>query len=668
MRRVGGSWVALALVYAVAAVVHGLLATQHELSDLFPDEMFYAKLSQSFADGNGLEWRGSGWELVPLWPVVLSLAWHVGSTPDGYEAAKLLGTLLACSTVVPVWLLGRELVGPRLALIPAALAVTGAWMTSTSYLISENLAYPLAVASLACTVMAVRRPGATRWIVGAIAFGLIGASARAQLLAMPVILVVALVLDVLRRPRTDWRARMATRPLALWVGLVVAVVALLLAFVVFPRITNYDLLASETSVGDVIDSTGRQVVSSFTLFAFIPVAAVIALMARRAHWRDDDSGPLLVTILAAALVMFPLVGRFIAYATDGKPIDRYVMYLAPLFLIAMLLVPGRVGLRTGLAAAAAVVLALLATPTPENFIEQPGVWGAMEVLDRLGGSLADDLGLGLLLVALPLTVGGMLALTSADGLARLAVPTAIVAAVMVAQLAASQNEEIDLIREFRSQVAPPQLDWVDRRTDERVAVLNLGKPQQLRGNIDLYTDFFNRRVTYLYANVPSGGECRIKVAAGGRLAFDDGGCERWPRHLVVQEGPFRVALAGQRVLATTPVHGRLVRIPEGTPRVLAMTRPPCRASDCTGELTLQLYLDRPGRVTVRFGPAAEPHRIRLGRQVGTTRPNAPATLRFPVARGDRTVRLPVDWRTPDAAPALESVVLTEADGNTTRVY
>src|SRR4051794_17270910 len=158
---------ALAAIYVVSVVVYAVIAQQHRFPNLFPDEMFYGKLSQSFANGDGLQWRGSSWGLPPLWPVLLSIAWHFGSIPHGYDAARVLTAVLASTVVVPVWLLARTVVGPRLALIPAALSVTGAWMVVTSYLVSENLAYPLAAASLCCTATALRDLR-SRWLLASL--------------------------------------------------------------------------------------------------------------------------------------------------------------------------------------------------------------------------------------------------------------------------------------------------------------------------------------------------------------------------------------------------------------------------------------------------------------------------------------------------------------------
>ena len=164
-RRAGDAqWLSLAALYVASLVVYGLLSRQQSVPWLFPDEFIYGNVAQNIAHGAGANWRGEGQGVPLLYPIVLSFPFRIGSAVDGYGWAKLLGVALSSAVVVPVWLLARELVGHRLALVAAALSIAGAWMSYSSLLISENLALPLAVsACLAATVMALRRPG-SRWI------------------------------------------------------------------------------------------------------------------------------------------------------------------------------------------------------------------------------------------------------------------------------------------------------------------------------------------------------------------------------------------------------------------------------------------------------------------------------------------------------------------------
>jgi hypothetical protein len=660
--------VALVAIYLASVLVYAWVGSKHTLSDVFPDEVLYAKLSQSFADGHGLSWRGTGWELPPLWPVVLSIAWHFGSTPDGFAAAKVLGAMLASTAVVPVWLLGRELVGPRRALLAALLSIAGAWMAVTSYVLSENLAYPLGTAALASTAMAIRRPQQVRWVIWSLVFSLAAAGSRTQMLFLPVVLAVALVLDVVRQPAGERRARIDARPRALWIVLLAGVGVLLLAFVVNPRLTNYDVVAHHVALGKLAKTTGQHFLTSFVLFACIPVAAVAALMARKENWRDDVAGPLLTTIAAGVVVVFPLVGRFEAWATDGRTVDRYGMYLAPLFMLGLIVAAGRIGRRAAIAAACLVSFALLLLPMSKNYIEQPGLFGAQTRVSALGGFFGDHVLLGLMLIGLPLTVGGTLALTNRRRQALgIGIGVGLVLVLMVAQAWTSQKKEIDLIAKFRNQIAAPQLDWVDSRVHDRVAGLDIGRPQRLVGNPDLYTDFFNRRVRDMYATVDVGGACRVKLGSDGALSTSPGHCRDWPRYYVIQRAPFTATLKGQQVLTTTPRHGTLVRVPPRPPRVLSLVRPPCSDAGCTGRLELGLYVDAPGKVTATFGPSPRAHLVSLGRETQVLPPGKLNRVTFPVVAGPRGYQVPVDWTGPADGPRLLNVALTTR-GKTVRIY
>jgi hypothetical protein len=417
-----------------------------------------------------------------------------------------------------------------------------------------------------------------------------------------------------------------------------------------------------------VRSTGKQALTSIVMFAFVPVAAAVAMMLRPDNWRDERSGPVLATLLAAALVMYPLLGRFEAFATDA-PVDRYAMYLAPLLLLALVLAPGRLGRWTAIGAAAAVVALLLALPLSANFLEQPALFGAQTRIQDLGGFFADNVHVGTVLIAWPLTLIPMVALGA--GVRRggaLALSVAVVAVVMVAQAWTSQKAEIDLLNHHRALVAPAQLDWVDRHADGAVANLDIGKPQGLRGNIDLYTDFFNKKVDHTYSTVDAGGgECRIELGARGALEPMGTDCAPWPRNLVIQDSAYKVTLRGQRVLASTRVNGTLVRIPAGTPRVLGLVRAPCSLDGCTGALKLALYLNAPGRVTVTFSAPAGEYRVRVAGQTRVLPPGRPTTFGFDVPSGDHAVNLPVNWKSPAGTPALTSVTL-RSGGAKARLY
>jgi hypothetical protein len=665
--RRSGPICALASIYVASALVFSLLGHAHQFPNLFPDEMFYGKLSQAVAAGDGLEWRGSGWGLPPLWPVVLSLAWHFGSLAEGYGIAKVVGALIAPLCAFPLWFLGREIVGPRLALLPVLLCMLGAWMTVTSYLVSENLAFPLATACLTCTVASLRDTR-TRWIAGSAGFAVLAALARTQMLALGVIVLLALVLDVVRQPAGERRVRAMARPPVVWGGLALVVAAGLSAFVAKPDLTNYDVLAHHVSVSEVASTTGKHAASSIVMFGFVPVVAALALMMRPANWRDDRVGPLVVTIAATAVVLFSLLGRFEAWATSGSPVERYAMYLAPLLLVALVAAPGRVTRTAALLSAAIVVVALCAAPITRNYIEQPALYGMQKRLYELGPFARDHLRVSLVLAAIPIAGAGAVAL-SARRFASVGLSIAVVltGALMVMQTWAAQHAEIALERSARPQVLPPRLDWVDRAANGPVAMLAIGKAQPLRGSSDLYTDFFNRGVVGLFSTMPSGsGECLVHVEASGVLTLRKPRCAPWVREYVLLAGPWRATFYGQRQVAATQHNGTLISLPRGAPRIFAVVRPPCTDEGCSGALELELHLDEPGLLTATFTPGQRRHRIRVYGRTRRMSTDGPTRVQLRAKPGDRRLELPVDWTASDG-PELQSVYVTSA-GKTTRIF
>src|SRR3954470_6934308 len=118
-------WLLLAGLYVVAAGLYSALALRSPLPVLFPDEFRYSHLARSLADGHGFDWRGEHvGQSAALYVYFITPAYVLfHSTVDAYNASKLLGTLALCAQLVPTWWLARDLVGPRLAFIPAVLSV-----------------------------------------------------------------------------------------------------------------------------------------------------------------------------------------------------------------------------------------------------------------------------------------------------------------------------------------------------------------------------------------------------------------------------------------------------------------------------------------------------------------------------------------------------------------
>jgi hypothetical protein len=659
--------VTLGVIYLTSVLVYTWVGRKYMFPNLFPDEMYYGKLSQNLALGNGLEWRGSGYGLPPLWPALLSLVWRFGSTPEAYGTAKLLGATLASLVVIPTWLLATVFVGPRRALVAAALSVAGAWMSVTAFIVTENFAYPVATASLAALVIALHKTS-VRWLGVSLAFAGVAAAARTQMLSLFVIVVIALAIDVLRQPRAQWREHVGAWPRALWIGLVTAVAALLLVFILKPGATNYDVLAHHASIGKIAGTAGRHAAQSIVAFGIIPVVAVFALMLRGENWRDEKVGPLLATVAAACVVLYPLIGRFEVWATTGHPVERYTMYIAPLACVVLVLAPGRVTRTTLAAAGALVIAALFAAPETFNAIEQPALFGLQERLHRASGYLSDHLQLGVVLVSVPLVIAAVLGLAARRRTtAAFTALVGLTVALMVMQAWTYHDYEAGIERAVRPEIAPAQFDWVDARAGGPVAMLAIGKGEPFHQNVDLYTDFFNKKIEALYSTEPVGAnECEIDFAGHGYFKFDGGVCPAWPRYLVMLERDVHMTLRNETLLGQTSHSGRLVKIPRGQPRMFGLVKPPCTPDGCDGQLQLGVYLDAPARVSVTFGVSQDVHRIQAGNHIRNLPAGQPNTINFNLPKGDRAVNIPVDWTSTDG-PALESVMV-KTEGRISRIF
>jgi hypothetical protein len=658
---------ALVGIFVVSWAVWGWIASRHAYPNLFPDEMYYGKISQSLANGDGYQWRGTSNSLPPLWPLLLSIGWRFGSVPETWKVLKVLCAGLASTAVFPAWLLARTYVSENRALVAAALVVLGPWMAVTPFIISENLAYPLATAAFACLVTALRT-ARMRWLAYGLVFAALASATRTQMLSLFVIFVVALLLDVARHGRSEWRARFDAWPRALWGLLGGGVIALIGLFVVKPDLTTYHVLGTPASIGKIVSTATHHAATSIVAFGFVSVVVLFALMMDRANWRDEKVGPLLVTITAAALVMFPLLARFEAWATIGAPVERYTMYLAPLMGLVLVLAAGRVTPRRTAIACALTVAALFAVPHFYNQIEQPGLYGIQHRFEMLGGYFGDHLTLAVVLIgALVVTGAGAALSMRRRPMTGFAIALGIVAAVMVVQSSTFHHALVADEQLGRPLIGPAQLDWVDRAAKGPVAMLAIGKGEPFHQNPDLYTDFFNKKIKTLYSTEPVGAqECELDLKAHGVFHPDSGHCPAWPQNFLLLERAVHVTLQNSTILATTPKNGWLVRVPAGGPKVFGLVKPPCTVDGCTGTLQLGLYLDKKASVAVTFGASTAEHAIKTGQQVHAIPAGRNSTVRFQLPKGDQAANLPVNWNTPDGPP-LRSVFV-KTGGKTVRIY
>ncbi|HWI73595.1 MAG TPA: glycosyltransferase family 39 protein, partial [Baekduia sp.] len=301
-RILDSPWSWVAGLYVLSVAVYLLLALRSPLPVLFPDEFRYSHLARALADGQGFDWRGQHIrQSAALYVYFITPAWALlHSTVDAYHASKALGTLALCTQVVPVWLLGRELVGPRLALLPAALAVAGTWMLSSAEAVTETLAFPLTTAALCVAVMALRRPGSR---FGWLALALLGLAtwARLQVGILVPALLVALLLDVVRDPVRRRERLRAHRPYLVAAGAGLAAIVVVGAAAPSLAGDYAEFFSFRPSLHRILSKSGLQLLELVATAGLVPVLLAAAAALSPRAWRDDRTGPLLAVFWPAAL-------------------------------------------------------------------------------------------------------------------------------------------------------------------------------------------------------------------------------------------------------------------------------------------------------------------------------------------------------------------------------
>ena len=671
--------VALAGLFVVSLMVYGLLAHSHSIPSVFPDEFIYGNVAKGIANGDGPTWRGQGMGIPLLYPYVISPAFLGGSVVHGYLIAKLIGVLLVSLTVLPVWLLGRDLVGARTALVPAVLTVAGSWMLYSQELVSETLALPIASGALCAAVAALRRPGGG-WIWVALGLAAAGAYARVMLIVLFPILAAALLLDVVRQPRNARRARLRANriPLGL-LGVLLAggVSALLLLGV--SHIGLYDVTPDELDAHGLFKGFVNHQLLIITMVGTLPATAALALALRRANWRDDTCGPFLCVLGPAVFGLAALAGWFIEGNRIPWPVQRYVIYAGPLLLLALVLVPGRVPRRLALAVSPIIPLLLLAAPAPRQVLEQAALFGEARRL----GSIVDAFSytrhpaLGFALVGLLVSVGGMWALSrSSRSGSGILMAGALVLVVLVAQVQATEHYQLDFIHRARAATFPAHLDWVDRRAGPPVGLVNQEESAaydrasgRLLTRIMYWTEFFNRdiKAVYLTQDVTreyAGPSCPWAFDSQGRLTAAVVGCHRVPPVLLLTDGPFQTHFSAERIVAEHAGLGRMVEV-RPPPRALAFVRSPCFGSACRGTLPVVLFLERPGVLRGWVRGRGGVYEVQVGTEPPKlVRAGAVQQLTVPVPAGPTVQQLEFNGQ----GPFPDVHLFVHESGATTRIY
>lgn len=353
------AWAWLAFLVALSALVRYGLARRVVAPWIMVDELIYSELAKSFAAGDGFAIRGEsfGGAYGVVYPVLIAPAWALfDSIPSAYAAAKAINAALISLALVPAYLIARRVVSPFGGLVVAALTATLPSLLYAGMLMTENAFFPLFLLAVLALLAALERPTWTRTLLLYAAIGVAFAT-RAQAVVLVVALLGApLVLAAVERrsPRPWWRLYAVTA----------AGGALVLLGQLARGQSPLALLGAYRSVEDqsydpveVLRWLFWHVAELDLSLGIVPVVAFLLLLgtARRLEERER------VFLVASAVLTGALLVQVAAFASrySLRVEERNLFYVAPLFLVALVLWVERGLPRPRTATAVAVAVAAL---------------------------------------------------------------------------------------------------------------------------------------------------------------------------------------------------------------------------------------------------------------------------------------------------------------------
>lgn len=274
-------------------------------------------------------------QLIPnvnqLYPLLLSIPFALGGTVGrAMPATHALNAVVMSSAAVPAYLLARRVASLWPALLAAALTVAVPWISLASFLMTETAAYPAFLWAVLALQRDVAAPSRRRDVLAAAGL-VLAVLARTQFAVLAVVLPVAVVARE-RSLRGAWRRHRLLGTLYA-VGLVV-----LLALVAAGR--NPLGTYSATTKGNpvplgIVTAFATHLAAVGLGLALLPFLLGGAWLVAHLTARDDGERQSLALVATTAIVLLAFeVASYDIRFGGGLPRERYVFYVAPLFLVA----------------------------------------------------------------------------------------------------------------------------------------------------------------------------------------------------------------------------------------------------------------------------------------------------------------------------------------------
>ena len=330
----------LGAIVLVSASLRIALAATVSVPTIFPDELVYWELARSMGESGQFMIGGEPaavWSYGPLYPLAIApIHAFAGSLVGAYEATKALNALLMSLAALPAYFLARRLLSSRGALVVAALSVLVPSAVYTTRVMAESVSYPVFLcAMLACLAALERRTTGHQLL--AIATICLATLSRFQMVVLlPALLCATVILawaEACEQPGVSMRKRWSDFRLT-WIVSGFATLAMIAA-------TTVTSVGAHAAVVDDLHPLRAPAkalwhVADLDLYSgVIPLAAFVLVAWSALVSRGAD--PRLTAFAAIGVSTAAWLVLIAGFYTTAFPhvFDRYVFYVVPLFLIAL---------------------------------------------------------------------------------------------------------------------------------------------------------------------------------------------------------------------------------------------------------------------------------------------------------------------------------------------
>ncbi|MGH2905732.1 MAG: hypothetical protein ACRDKI_03065 [Solirubrobacterales bacterium] len=660
-------------------VVYTYLGRTHAIPEWTIDEILYGQMAKGIAAGDGAVWRGQALGISPIYSYMIAPAWALFDPTTAYGVARAIGVAIACTTVIPAWLVSRELTsGWRVWIAPVG-TLLGTWMITTTRLLTENLAWPLATWSLAALVICLARERSRGWLTVAIGCALAATAVRLQLVILLPVVPLAYLLDAVARGAFAPTARV--RALSKGGAAVVALPALA-ALPVGNLLGRYSgITAHMPSLAGTIYWSFQNLIELALMTGVIPVVVLIALAVRRANWSDRKAGPLLCVAVPMLVLLVLQAGWFSAGHTTLL-LDRYMMYFVPLALLAVAIAPGRVTALAAGAAAVVIGLPVITMPIPDGLSYYSDGFASLTHLTvgesaGMGGTALTAFALIVMVFAF---VGTTLAGVDPEKVSKprrrraaAAAPAAclMIALALMASSAWDWNSTLDRTGETARVDYPTDRAWVDHAGSGPVSMIVLTKGVRDQGYI---TELFNDRIEDAYALDPlpsqsagDGYACQLKVAPDGTLQPQD--CPAPGSQMLLLGVDAEFTFANQTGSVSHRQQDAELVTTDGAPHALASVALGCPQERICSRLgQIAVWNAKPAELSVHVRTGAKPQKFEIGKQSFSVPAHTSRDLVAKIPAQATNTRFDVDGPLSlEALNAVRSIDLLQGSGST-RIY